>query len=539
MTTTTPTTILSPCAQLTCEWEDCGERFEDRDSFLLHISRLHVAAFGGGGRRDDDEEDEEEGVTASTCRWEGCDGWKFEQQQHLQLHLSIHAYHHQIMHNGYKIMSSTQPTLRCYQDSTSRNVIADLSNVLLCGWRGCGGEFFDYLLFTMHVDTHAMEDVAIPVMSKEKLKEEKFAKCEWCNCEASFKSKSHLKSHLMSHTQKKLIACPVCGLAFCTKTGFLNHCYRQETPTSVNNSCLKAAVAAAAASGSKKHPNRGHQQHVDEEQLEGLLTIDDDDEDEGKEDEEEDEEDENQLYMPNSNCDNRKSVITQAPPMLVTEEEGGGSDLRLHHQPPHPHLKHQCTLCPKSFVTKSLLREHVNKHVRRYRCKKCPYAAPYPARLKEHEQFRHSERRDYVCTVCGSPFKTKYSLRRHELAAHDHGDLNGEPNNSGAGANAEQGTASGENVCKVCEQTFRNYYSLNRHIRLAHLNEQIVFACHLCSKAYNRGNNLSRHLTGAHQLRPANGWSRFVYEKEEGTEEAEGSVFRLKLLTAVPMPQQS
>lgn len=108
MTTTTPTTILSPCAQLTCEWEDCGERFEDRDSFLLHISRLHVAAFGGGGRRDDDEEDEEEGVTASTCRWEGCDGWKFEQQQHLQLHLSIHAYHHQIMHNGYKIMSSTR-----------------------------------------------------------------------------------------------------------------------------------------------------------------------------------------------------------------------------------------------------------------------------------------------------------------------------------------------------------------------------------------------------------------------------------------------
>src|SRR5699024_5612884 len=102
--------------------------------------------------------------------------------------------------------NNSEPTLKCYQDSSSRNIIADLSNILLCGWKDCNGEFYNYELFTLHVDNHAMEDVTIPVISKELLKTVKFARCEWVGCEAAFKSRSHLKSHLNSHTQKKLIA---------------------------------------------------------------------------------------------------------------------------------------------------------------------------------------------------------------------------------------------------------------------------------------------------------------------------------------------
>ena len=96
------------------------------------------------------------------------------------------------------------------QSVCERSVFSDRSCFAL-------GEFYNYELFTMHADNHAMEDVTIPVISKDLLKTVKFARCEWVGCEAAFKSKSHLKSHLNSHTQKKLIACPVCGLAFCTK----------------------------------------------------------------------------------------------------------------------------------------------------------------------------------------------------------------------------------------------------------------------------------------------------------------------------------
>lgn len=388
------------------------------------------------------------------------------------------------------IFKTTEPRLQCYQDPSQRNVIADLSNVLLCGWRGCNGEFFDYELFTMHVDTHAMEDITIPVISKDLLKTVKFAKCEWCGCEAAFKSKSHLKSHLMSHTQKKLLACPVCGLAFCTKTGFLNHCYRQDTPTSVNNSCWKKMRTSKSKTTIVK-ATEGLKNLIDDELEGGMLTIDDDD-DNDVEDEELSEVDSSK----SSTLVNTQRTETQQPSF-------------------------SCLLCPKSFVTKSLLREHANKHVRRYQCSRCSYAAPYPARLKEHETYRHSERRDYTCNLCEAPYKTPASLRRHEQTAHPDAEEDGGPKDEA-------------NVCKVCHTLFRNYYSLNRHIRLAHLNEQIVFACHLCSKAYNRGNNLSRHLTGAHSLRPANGWSKFVYEKE-----ADGDgIFRLKLLTANPLQDE-
>jgi len=79
------------CSELTCEWKNCHETFTDRLKFLSHITRAHVATFNG----------------KQTCEWEGCQNWKVEQMEHLQLHLSIHAYHHQIMHNGYKIMAST------------------------------------------------------------------------------------------------------------------------------------------------------------------------------------------------------------------------------------------------------------------------------------------------------------------------------------------------------------------------------------------------------------------------------------------------
>ena len=435
-------------------------------------------------------------------------------------------------------------------DSSSRNVIADLlSNVLLCGWKDCNAEFFDYELFTLHVDTHAMEDVTIPVMSKEMLKTVKFAKCEWVNCDASFKSKSHLKSHLMSHTQKKMIACPVCGLAFCTKNGFLNHCYRQETPTHIENFHIT-----------------NYEDDVDEEP-EGILTID---------------EEANpssyviiptQAIISNQNCDlNISSDLSQSTVNNVimetssevvqqiqsftnsnqnsiqiipsTADNGCPQILRLPNQnvallvnlslanasndfiqnaspgniqlslatTPKADLsaepsaqidrKYRCVMCSKSFCTKSLLREHTQKHVRKHRCSKCSYAAPYPARLREHEMYRHNENRDFDCTLCEQKFKTKQSLRRHMLT-HNIEDEE-------------------QNVCDFCEQSFTNYYSLNRHIRLAHLKEKIIFACHLCKKEYNRGNNLSRHLTNAHQLVPFFEWSKFIYEKQQD------GIFRLK-----------
>lgn len=78
------------CTKLTCEWVDCRETFENRLDFLRHITQFHVNRF----------------ESPQACKWEGCDCQDFDNQDHFKLHLSVHAYHHQLMFEGYKIMLS-------------------------------------------------------------------------------------------------------------------------------------------------------------------------------------------------------------------------------------------------------------------------------------------------------------------------------------------------------------------------------------------------------------------------------------------------
>lgn len=411
-------------------------------------------------------------------------------------------------------------------DPSTRNVIADLSNVLLCGWKNCRGEFYDFELFVHHVDSHAMEDVTIPVMSKEMLKKVKFAKCEWVNCNGAYNTKSHLKAHLYSHTQKKVVGCPICGLAFSTKNGFINHCYRQETSTKLENS---------------NEINYGH--NLDEEP-EGILTIDEDANpssilihfpqnlqkiipsqaiiNSGSELTTEEinstassskKQSPQILHLPNQNVALLLNVnLSQANTSsdLIgnsnsNESETSSNNLlqfSLTSSSEEIVREFQCNQCTKSFNTNALLKEHLANHLRRYQCTQCSYSAPYPARLKEHVLFRHTESRNFECKFCDNKFKTKFLLRRH-IQRHDTSE-------------------KGSEVCFLCNNVYTSFQSLNRHIRTEHLNEQIIFACHLCEREYSRGNNLSRHLVKNHQLKPSNGWTRFEYEKKSD------GVYRLK-----------
>lgn len=413
-------------------------------------------------------------------------------------------------------------------DSSTKNVLVDISSVLLCGWIGCAAEFFDAESFFIHVDTHATEDVDIPMMSKEKLKKVRYAHCKWVKCDAAFKTKSHLKNHLRSHTQKKVIACPVCGVWFCNRNSFLNHCYRQETPTDVSGTFAN---------------NLGQQDSDDEE--EGMLTIDEDanpssivihlppnlqniipsqtvglinsnaavSTSEGSGQPEEN------IVLSNANAivsDQNVNLSNQNVALLVNfnlvnnDQSQSSStvdpslpnniiELKL---APADDIKRpfQCTMCNKSFNTKVLLKEHMSKHIRQYKCTFCAYATSSSNHLKEHILFRHSDSANYKCQFCGQKFKVKRFLHRH-IELHD---------------------SSKKFICDLCDKSFTNYNSLNRHVRIIHIEENIVFACTLCSKVYNRGSNLSRHLITTHQLRTASGFSRFIYEKNND------GVYRLK-----------
>ena len=109
---------------------------------------------------------------------------------------------------------------------------------------------------------------------------------------------------------------------------------------------------------------------------------------------------------------------------------------------------HNCNQCEKSYSTKAILIEHIEK---------------------VHENVRHN------CDQCGKSFSGKSSLRRH--IRHEH-----------------------ENVQFKCEQCDRSFYDtshLKSHIKSAH--DNIRYDCDKCGKSYTRKADLKRHIKSVHE----------------------------------------
>lgn len=91
-------TCLKRSLELVCEWVSCGERFTDRSLYLSHINRSHVRGTIGP---DSD-------FSRTRCQWKGCyEDCEFVSLEHLQLHLSFHAFHNQLMSIGQRVINIT------------------------------------------------------------------------------------------------------------------------------------------------------------------------------------------------------------------------------------------------------------------------------------------------------------------------------------------------------------------------------------------------------------------------------------------------
>lgn len=151
----------------------------------------------------------------------------------------------------------------------------------------------------------------------------------------------------------------------------------------------------------------------------------------------------------------------------------------------------KCTVesCDKTFLTSSLLREHIRTHSSKNQCDQCPFTAQTASRLESHKLYRHRTERIHECAICLKTFKQRGDLRahvkRHQIA---------EPYR-----------------CDKCDFETLNEECLTKHSKLHSKNNEYV--CHLCKRAFSRGNNLSRHLKDMHQLEPANGLGRFRYKQ--------------------------
>lgn len=146
--------------------------------------------------------------------------------------------------------------------------------------------------------------------------------------------------------------------------------------------------------------------------------------------------------------------------------------------------------CEQMFPTSSLLREHVRNHSNAYRCNLCSFNGRSASSLKSHKIYRHATERVYECSLCPANFKQINDLRRH-VKTHQ---IPTEPF-----------------VCDRCDFQTQSEDSFNRHIKLHQ--QPNNYLCHVCSKLYCRGSNLSRHLITMHKYSLPDGQSKFKYRQ--------------------------
>lgn len=461
-------------AELSCEWTDCNQIFNDLSLYLQHIHENHI--------NEHNQELDDESDYSYSCQWIGCEENRFDNYSQFRLHVSYHGFHQKLMSNGLAIMKTlglhslclsredqihivtiSGDTINCYMDSSGRNVLPELPNIFVCGWEKCFADFTDSESFYRHVERHAFEDIAIPSISKEELKKTKFAKCLWIGCSSACTSRSHLREHLRTHTQEKLMACPSCGAMFCNRSKFVDHLYRQmETNNKTDSLTIQVSKGDDTSMTSVRHIVSIQMPRSEES---AALAVDSS----GT----------SSVIIQNLNSDNELMLIDLGTPSVQ--------------RPGLVRKSFECSNCGQQFPTQSLLSEHSRSHDLKYKCCECQKMTSSPSALRHHMAYRHSTERPFACQFCDLKFKSRSDLRRH-IDTHS-----SEP----------------PFQCSSCSFQSRSVHTFSKHLKEQHLAIKCQYICHKCDKKFSRGNNLTRHLITIHKCVLPEGCSRFQYDKQE------------------------
>ena len=372
--------------------------------------------------------------------------------------------------------------VRCFIDSSARTVLPVLPDSFICGWQKCYKVFYDAESFYRHVEKHPFEDVEIPKdVPKNQLKKLKFACCNWNDCTFQTNSRWHLKDHLRSHTQEKLVACSNCGSMFCSKFKLGDHILRQYLNENFSNEQLQTLLF---------HYSNDKQQVT----LTLIPSINSDKDN-----------NENDNALPTAPSSTRITAsASQISANLNDKKQQDNSGKNQEAATFSTALgQFKCDNCEKVCATKSLLREHAKCHFESYiyQCEFCSFKSPSPSGIQHHKKYRHSDERPFNCQFCEAKFKSKSDLRKHiDIHSSEH-----------------------PFKCSLCTFECRCCHTLNRHQKIVHENTKQIYECHICEKKFTRGNNLSRHLVKSHELAIPAGKTRFNYKRDSD------NVFRVQL----------
>ncbi|XP_062978715.1 zinc finger protein 397-like [Elgaria multicarinata webbii] len=159
---------------------------------------------------------------------------------------------------------------------------------------------------------------------------------------------------------------------------------------------------------------------------------------------------------------------------------------------------YKCPDCSESFLARSNLIRHQRIHTgeKPYKCSDCGKRFSRSANLITHRR-SHTGEKPYKCSGCGKTFNQSAHLMRHQRThvrekPYEGADC-GKGFAQGAALSSHQRIHTGEKPyeCSDCSIKFRDKSSLNRHRRLH--TEEKPYKCSVCWKGFSRHSVLIRH----------------------------------------------
>ena len=378
-----------------CEWEDCEQnQFTDLNEFLSHL-REHWSKSVEDAKNEGKE---------LKCQWFGCVEAEFNGPGDFQVHLSYHGFHSKLMSFGLNEMKliSTQlgKNVTCNIDGSTRTVLPPLPDMFVCGWKDCFRIFQEVEDFYRHVERHPFDDGGESPPKRQKGKTSEIAKCLWLDCSSTSNTKSHIRQHLRSHTQEKIIACPNCGAMFSHKNKFSDHLLRQlEDNGPVDQSIIveinqeQEITLTIHSCETTIQPFRCEQ--CDKSfHSQSLLR------------------EHNRRHFHFYKCD------------ICGQPTSSPSALKHHKTYRHSNDRpFACQFCEAKFKTRSDLRKHIDIHNEDnpFKCSMCSFECRCCHTLNKHmKQLHQSVSNEYLCHECGKNFTRGNNLTRHLISIHQY-----------------------------------------------------------------------------------------------------------------------
>ena len=292
-----------------------------------------------------------------------------------------------------------------------------------------------------------------------------------CNqCEKTFAREAYLREHMKTHVNMKSYKCNICSKGFNSSCNLSRHkkihlfpSQEESEESDVESSALDTSNVTVNKKKSTRHtksdiPVKGKpdqivvKHDVDEsyhtQDLNSSLIK--------EEIVEQEAEYENMASEPLDDTYMDGSESLEAQTLVVDESV----------------YKFRCDKCHRRFKTEKYWEEHVESkcNVRPSKCEICGQEMKFRD-LNLHMRYKHGQKRQFPCKVCGEKFPTKSKMKKHR-------EMHGEK----------------PYPCETCGKAFLTKLQLEWHTDV-HSGEA-KHACDKCGKVFNTITNLRGHMRG-------------------------------------------